>query len=143
MQLEMEIENIENCEYAENTLIVIEFARSDYIHALSNFSKEFLQDAYFLFLDVDVETGMKRVKDRVKHPHSLDDHFVSKYTFEFYRQKETAKYLSGVAQHITKRYGIRLQRIKIVNNNKGLKKDFWDEIHEFVDSIMESVAMLV
>jgi adenylate kinase family enzyme len=138
-QLEMEIASRE---YDDNTLIVIEFARSDYIRAFANFNPEFFQDAYFLFLDVDIETGMKRVMDRVKHPHSRDDHFVSKYTFEFYRQKDTAKYLSGVVQHITKRYGIQPQRTKIMNNNKGPKKEFWDSIHEFVDNIMEYAFML-
>ena len=139
-QLELKIKNLA---YAENTLIIIEFARSDYMHALATFSPAFLRDAYFLFLDVDIETGMKRVRDRVKHPRSWDDHFVSKYTFEFYRQKDNAKYLSGVVQHITKRYGIRPQRIKILSNNKSPKKEFWDAIHEFVDNIMEYTLMLI
>lgn len=141
-QLEMKIAS---CDYAENTLIVIEFARNDYVHAFANFSEEFLRDAYFLFLDVEVATGMKRVRDRVKRPspRSRDDHFVSKFTFEFYRQRDTAKYLSGVIQHITKRYGIRPQRIKILNNNKGLKKEFWDAIHVLVDGIMEAAFTLV
>lgn len=139
-QLEMEVEK---CEYAENTLIIIEFARSDYMHAFTNFSPAFLQDAYFLFLDVDVETGMKRVRDRVKHPHSRDDHFVSKYTFEFYRQKDTAKYLSGIIRHINKKYGIKFERTKIMNNNKGPKNEFWNSIHVFVDSIMEAAFTLV
>lgn len=142
MQLEMEIASYD---YAENTLIVIEFARSDYVHALANFSPAFLQDAYFLFLDADVETGMKRVRDRMKHPNprSRDDHFVSKITFEFYRQKDNAKYLSEVAKRITNEHSINPKKIKIMNNNKGPKKEFWDSIHAFVESIMESIFTLV
>jgi len=132
-QLEMEVKY---CEHPDTTLIVIEFARSDYIRALANFSESFLQNAHFIFLDVDIETGMKRVRDRVKHPRSQDDHFVSKYTFESYRQKDTAKYLSGVIQHIKKKYNIIPERIKIMDNSKSLRKDFWDEIHDFVAKIM-------
>jgi hypothetical protein len=139
-QLETEIVS---CEYPDNAFIVIEFARSDYERAFANFNPAFLRDAYFLFLDVEVKTGMKRVRDRVKHPHSQNDHFVSKYTFEFYRQKDTNKYLSEVVQHITKKYGIRSRRLKILNNNKGFNKDNKDQIHIFVDSIMESVITLV
>lgn len=133
-QLETEVKYLID---SDNTLIVIEFARSNYVQGFSNFSKDFLQDAYVLFLDVDIETGMKRVRDRVKRPRSRDDHFVSKYTFEFYRQRDTNKYLSGIAQHLTQKYGISSQRIKIMNNSKGLRKVFWDELHEFVDNIME------
>ena len=132
-QLEMEVKLSAD---AANTLIVIEFARSDYIQGFSNFSKDFLQDAYVLFLNTDIETGMKRVRDRVKYPRTRDDHFVSKYTFELYRLKDTNKYLSGIAQHLIQKYGICSQRIKIMNNNKGLKKAFWDELHAFIENIM-------
>lgn len=134
---------IEICEYPDNLLIVIEFARSDYVRALGNFSDRFLKDAYFLFLNVDIETGMKRVRDRVKHPRSRDDHFISKYTFESYRQKDTAKYLSGVVQHIIKRYGIKPQKIKIQDNHKGPRKEFWDSICEFAVKIMKQALILV
>lgn len=132
-QLEIEVKY---CKCPVNTLIVIEFARSDYVSALANFDAEFLQDAFFLFLDVDIETGMKRVRDRIKHPLSEDDHFVSKYTFEFYRQKDTTKYVSGVIQRITKKYGIKPERTKIMQNSKGPKKDFWDELYAFIDKIL-------
>src|SRR5207248_7696664 len=105
---------IENYNFAENEIVLIEFARSDYLHAFQNFSKSFLRDAHFLFLDVDIDVGMKRVRDRVKHPDSTsrDDHFVSKYTFEYYRQKDNAKYLSSVAMQLTIKYGINPHNIK-------------------------------
>lgn len=134
---------IENCKYPDNVLVIIEFARSDYVRALGNFSDRFLQDAYFLFLNVDIETGMKRVRDRVKHPRSRDDHFVSEYTFEAYRQKDTAKYLSGVAKHIIRKYAIKPWRMKIQDNHKGPKKEFWDSIYEFAVKIMKQTLVLV
>src|ERR1700693_2531710 len=58
---------VENHNIAKNEFVIIEFARNDYLRAFQIFSEAFLQNAYFLFLDVDVEVGMRRVKDRVKH----------------------------------------------------------------------------
>src|SRR5437868_3051345 len=58
-------------------LIVIEFARDNYGKALQQFSSAFLKDAYFLFIETNMETCVQRVHDRVAHPMTIDDHFVS------------------------------------------------------------------
>jgi adenylate kinase family enzyme len=131
---------VEDCNFAENEFVIVEFARSDYLRALNNFSQSFLQGAYFLFLDVNVDLGMKRVKDRVKHPIYSDDHFVSKYTFEFYRQKDNFKYLSSVSQHLTNRYGIKPCKIKIVDN-KGSKRDFWEPVNKTILQLLEEAPI--
>ena len=59
----------------ENELIIIEFARSDYQHALDQLGREFREEAYFLFLDVEIETCVQRIQERVQHRSTLDDHF--------------------------------------------------------------------
>lgn len=130
MQLE---QDIESHDYADNVLVLVEFARSNYISALDNFNTSFLQDSSFLFLDVDIHTGMKRVKDRVKHPQSVDDHFVGTLTFEYYHQKDNAKYLSSVRQRLLRHYGISSDKI-IIHDNRGAQRDFWSPVNKLVDA---------
>jgi len=113
------------------------------LYAFQNFSKSFLLNAYFLFLDVDIEVGMKRVRDRVKHPDptSRDDHFVSKYTFEFYRQKDNTKYLSSVSKQLTIKYGIPPTKIKVLDN-KGPKRNFWDDVNDIIKTIVREATLV-
>src|SRR5256885_8359264 len=62
---------------SKDELIIIEFARDDYIRALQQFSTSFLVDAYFLFIETDIQIAIQRVKDRVTDPPTPDNHFVS------------------------------------------------------------------
>ncbi len=133
--------SIENTKYPENALLVIEFARSDYVRAFSNFSPAFLQDAFVLILDVDISIGMKRVRNRIRHPRSSDDHFVPKHTFDAYEQKDNAQYLSFVVQQLVKQNGINSQRIKIINN-RGSKRHFWKPIHSTIKKIWHYVSRM-
>lgn len=137
-------QEVEKYDVAKNEIVIIEFARNDYLHAFQNFSESFLQNAYFLFLDVDIETGMKRVRDRIKHPDptSRDDHFVSKFTFEFYRQKDNAKYLSSVVKQLVIKYGINPRHIKIVDN-RGPKRSFWNDVNELIKTFVRKAPILI
>jgi adenylate kinase family enzyme len=137
-------QKVANHKIAKNEFIIIEFARNDYLRAFRNFSKAFLQDAYFLFLDVDIEIGMKRVRDRVKHPDptTRDDHFVSSYTFEAYRQRDNAKYLCSIAKHLTLKYGINPRHIKIVDN-RGPQRNFWNVVFELINTIVNEAPILI
>jgi thymidylate kinase len=114
-------------------LILIEFARDDYNHALQQFSPGFLQGAYFLFLDARIEICKTRVRERVAHPHTKDDHEVSDYIFDSYYDKDSAHALSAnvIADH-----GIEQQRVKVLDNN-GAFDDIRGEIEGFVDAIVK------
>ena len=133
---------VNDCDYAEKDLVIIEFARTDYTNAFKNFNPTFLRDAFFLFLDVDIETGMKRVKDRVRNPVCRDNHFVSKFTFEFYRQKDNAKHLSLETLHLMKRYNINPENIKILNN-RGPERGFWEIVNNLIKRVAEETPATV
>ncbi len=75
-----------------NELVIIEFARDDYNRSLELFSKEFLEDSYFLFINADITTCIQRIRERVAHPTFEDDHFVSEYIFEAYYHKDNRHY---------------------------------------------------
>ncbi len=133
---------VNDCDYAKKDLVIIEFARTDYTKAFKNFNPTFLRDAFFLFLDVDIETGMKRVKDRVRNPVCRDNHFVSKFTFEFYRQKDNAKHLSSETLHLMKRYNISSDNVKILNN-RGPERGFWEIVNNLIKRVVEETPATV
>ncbi len=116
-------------------LILIEFARDDYSHALQQFSPGFLQGAYFLFLDAGIEMCKARIRERIAHPQTPDDHEVSDYIFDSYYDKDSAHALSSnvIADH-----GIEQQRVKVLDNT-GSFDDIRGEIEGFVDTIVKHI----
>ena len=89
-------------------IILIEFARNNYQNAFKQFSQEFLQDAYFLYLKVDVETCKRRIRERIIHPITPDDHYVSEYIFGTYYGGDDGQYISNILE---KDYKIEKDRV--------------------------------
>lgn len=116
----------------ENSLLLIEFARSDYKHAFEQFSYEFVLNASFLFLDVDIVTCMKRVQTRANHPKNEDDYYVAEEIFNRYRQIDSWRYISN---NLRADYGIDERQIKIMNNS-GKMKGIKTEINQFVNFLL-------
>jgi thymidylate kinase len=117
-------------------LVTIEFARDDYREALQQFSASFLKDAYFLFLDADIETCLRRVHERVVKSNSLDDHpSFSDAIFRSYYQKENGAYMAAC---LKKEFGIHKQ-VKVINNTGSLD-DFIRHIEQAADEIFRQGA---
>lgn len=114
-------------------LILIEFARDDYKWAFQQFSSGFLQGAYFLFLDARIEICKDRIRERVDHPQTADDHEVSEYIFNTYYDKKSAHVLSA---DIMADHHIEQHRVKVLDNN-GAFDDIRGEVESFVDAIVK------
>ncbi|WP_126549718.1 AAA family ATPase [Dictyobacter kobayashii] len=80
--------------HASNGIITIEFARNDYAQALSQFSADFLKDAYIFFVDADLETCIERIYQRVASPRTQSGHFVSDYIMHTYYSYDNWSYVS-------------------------------------------------
>jgi hypothetical protein len=111
---------------------LIEFSRNDYERAFQQFSREFLQDAYFLYLNVDLETCKNRIRERIAHPATAYDHYVSEYIFETYYHDDDG---SDLPQILKRNYAIDSLKV-LVMNNSGLQKDFSTSIDQFVDTVI-------
>jgi adenylate kinase family enzyme len=112
-------------------LVTIEFARNDYREALQQFAPSFLRDAYFLFLDADIETCLQRVHERVMCSNSIDDHpSFSDAIFRCYYQKENGAYMAAC---LRKEFSLQKQ-VKVINNTGSLD-DFIHCIEQFADEI--------
>jgi adenylate kinase family enzyme len=124
---------VHNSYSSPNDLIIIEFARNDYQKALKQFKSNFLQGAYIIFLDVDINTCIQRVSNRIVHPASNDDHFVSRTIFQHYRHTNPKQY---IATNLLTDFGLDEKMVLIINN-RGAETDFEVPIIRFIDSIFE------
>lgn len=116
-------------------LIIIEFARDNYDKALSLFRPNFLQNSYFLFIDADMETCMQRVHDRVAHPKTEDDTFVSEDILRSYYHKQS------IPSNL-KSYGIDSSGVKVVNS-RGSEYSFAKKVNQFVDDIIKQETLIL
>lgn len=121
---------------AKNDFILIEFARDDYGKALSYFSNNFLQNAYFLLLDADIDTCIQRVHNRTVHPTTADDHFVSDDIIRLYYHKDNKPYMIS---NLKRDYLIDDKKLEIIDNTSSLQS-FAENINKFVEGIFEREA---
>lgn len=108
-------------------IVLIEFARNDYQKAFQQFSCKFLHDAYFLYLDTDIEICKQRIRKRFADPRTEDDYYVSDYIFQKYYDHVSDKPLANILAE----YGIDKQKVNFLNNDEELQV-VAPEIAEFV-----------
>ena len=109
----------------ENKLILIEIARENYSQVLPHFSSNVLQNAYFLYLHVDLEICIQRIENRMLHPSTSDDYYISKETLmKFYMDQRFPT---------TEVLGRRANRI----DNNGSFMDFTNEVEAFIKDIFK------
>jgi hypothetical protein len=71
----------------EKPLFLIEFARNNYSHALQRFGYGLLQDAYLLYINVDIDTCIERIYRRVESGTQYG-HFVSENIMRSYYRND-------------------------------------------------------
>ncbi|MGI9058390.1 MAG: hypothetical protein ACR2H5_07410 [Ktedonobacteraceae bacterium] len=95
--------------------IFIELARDDYSHALTCFSPGFLQDSYFLFFEVDINTCIERIRVRVANQTS-DGHFISERILRSYYFKDNKPYMTS---NFKTDYNMH-KRVEVIDNTASL-----------------------
>src|SRR5689334_16969562 len=112
-------------------MLTIEFARDAYHMALKQFSADFLQDSYFLFLDADIETCLRRVHERVEHSETNDDHpSFSDDIFRWYYARDNRRYM---AEHLKVEFNIR-KLVRVIENTCPLPQ-FLPRIEQFASEL--------
>ncbi|EFH90526.1 AAA family ATPase [Ktedonobacter racemifer] len=149
MTLEKSIKKILNTrvdyanEHSLNELITIEFARDNYQQALKNFDKAFLQDAYFFFVEADLETCMRRIRQRITFPmdgeRPVDDcHYVSDYIMQTYYHKDCEEY---VLEQLASDFALDPGKI-IMCRNEGSLDALLKRVDRFMEQLVSDVAPL-
>jgi len=113
-------------------LIIIEFARADYRDALKRFNPQFVQDAYFLYIDTDTDICIPRIYERTAHPQTPDDHFVSDAIVREYYGKDNRAYMVKNFRH---EYNVPAERLWIIDNMRKLE-DFEREIDHIAYTLL-------
>jgi adenylate kinase family enzyme len=123
---------------AQGDLLILEFARNDYSRAFKLLSSNFIQGAYFLFLDVDVEICKERNRARIAHKSECtpDDHYVSEDIFKIYYYRDDKQY---IASGLKAEYNIDDYRINIMDN-RGTLQNIVVKACLFVDFILKREA---
>lgn len=116
----------------ERKVLLLEFARNDYQHALSQFKPEFLRDAYFLFFTTDIDTCIHRVYQRSYHPIFSDDHFISEEMIRGYYCEDSPL---QTHYHLLQDYGVSEKHISVINNS-GTRTTFYRHIKAFADTLI-------
>ena len=112
-------------------LILIEFARNNYLRAFQQFSQKFLYDAFFLYLNVDQEVCKKRIRERIANPNTEHDFYVSEYIFSTYYYEDDGRFMSQI---LVNEHGVEKESVKVIDNN-GFLSNSIAEIYQFVDTI--------
>lgn len=108
-----------------NKIIIVEFARNDYVKAFQYFSSFVLNDAHVLLIDTDLDECIERVKRRMDDPKSDDDHYVSEEAIQkFY------------AEQVLPDSNMLLGKFEKIDNN-GTFPEFIAKIDNFVKDIIK------
>jgi len=119
-------------------LLIIEFSRTDYCKALSFFPSLPLKDAYFLFIYSKISVCKERIKSRADHPKTLDDRYVSDYTFDMYYNRDHQQYLTEVAQQLKQQFGVPREHIRVIQNGPEISiKQFYQAVESFVENLLK------
>ena len=136
-----ELEERISREASSEEIIIIEFARNDYVHALKQFSASFLQNSYFLFIKAENSTCKKRTRKRAIHRVSSDDHFVSDYIFDTYYFRSIDDAISSVSSFIgtlpdkessLSQASIEQKVTAIENLKRTQREEFYVAIEQFI-----------
>lgn len=112
-------------------LVIIEFARANYSQALQIFREKFLQGAYFLFIDADINACFERIQIRVKHPQTPDDTFVSEHALTFLYSEDNRLYMSvGLSAD----FGLQQWQVRCIDNMTSIE-DFEVQLRDFFQFI--------
>lgn len=128
-RLERKIQELQSS-VIKHDLIFIELARDNYSQAMKCFSPDFLKNSYYLFIEADVETCIKRIHWRVAHPRMTDNHFVSEHILRSYYTKDNLQYM-----RFNFRNDYEIQKEVMVIHNIGSIQDFVDELRCFISLI--------
>ena len=129
-RLEAKVENSEevSLSFERDEIVMIEFARDDYVQALSNFSHDFLKGAYFLFVETRLETCIERIHSRrASTSPDSDHHSVSDFIMRNYYYTDN---WSSIAQTFS---GYQY----VLQNNEKSEETFKIKVSDFVQTILD------
>lgn len=116
-------------------IAIIEFARADYLQALSQFAPDFLKDAQFLILESDVDICMERIYERTRCCEFADDTYVPVKIMEGYYQVDTTQ---ETVRQLQETFGLSSHQIQFMRTDSPRDEFLYDCIRPYARTLMES-----
>jgi hypothetical protein len=114
-------------------IAIIEFARSDYVQALSQFDPAFIKDAHFLILESEVDTCMKRIYERTRCPEFADDTHVPVNIMTGYYQVDVTQ---ETVRQLQDTLGLSCHQIQLLRTDGPRDECLYDCIRPFARTLM-------
>jgi adenylate kinase family enzyme len=124
---------LERHELDRPRIAIIEFARSDYVQALSQFDPTFLKDAHFLILESDINTCMKRIYERTRCHEFADDMYVPGNIMEGYYQVDATQ---ETVHQLQKALGLSGHRIQLMRTDIPRDECLYDCVRPFARTLL-------
>src|SRR6266702_3949847 len=118
-------------------IAIIEFARSDYVQALSQFDPAFLKDAHFLILESDVDTCMERIYERTRCREFADDTYVPVNIMKGYYQVDATQ---ETVRQLQEALGLSGHRIQLMRTDGPRDEFLYDCIRPYARTLMEPAS---
>jgi hypothetical protein len=118
-------------------IAIIEFARADYLQALSQFDPDFLKDAHFLMLESDVETCKERIYERTRCREFADDTYVPVKIMEGYYQVDATQ---ETVRQLQETFGLSGHQIQFMRTDGPRDEFLYDCIRPYARTLMESAS---
>ncbi len=110
----------------QGKVVVIEFARSNYVRAIKQFSENVIDDACFICINTDIAVCIDRITKRTNSQLDMDDHPIS---------EEAMNTHYGDQQFPSKN---DVSNIWILDN-QGSWEDFLNEVDPIINKILKKV----
>jgi hypothetical protein len=128
---------IDSLQSERKKLVLIEFSRNDYDHAFRQFNESLLKDAYFLYLDTELEKCKQRICYRsVNQINPEDDYPVSEYIFEKYYHADDWTRIMAI---LAKDFGVDIKRVWTFYNN-NLYDMACMEVEPYIKHILKTAS---
>jgi energy-coupling factor transporter ATP-binding protein EcfA2 len=128
---------LEKHELEQPRIAIIEFARSDYVQALSQFDPVFLKDASFLILESDIDTCISRIKARTRYRQSEDDIFVPVNIMEDYYQTDST---SDTVHNLQEAFGLESHQIQLMRTDGSRNEFLHDCVRLFAQTLLNPAS---
>ncbi|SRR6266700_196388 len=111
-------------------IVTIEFARGSYHDAFLKFSPDFIQNAYFFFIDAGVETCIERISQRVTDPPTSDHHYVPDEIMRRYFDKDNWFYMANKFKN-----DYNISKEVVLYHNTGSIEELYAQVDRFTETI--------
>jgi GTPase SAR1 family protein len=111
-------------------VVIVELERNEYKATFQQFDSKLVRNSYFLFVDADVETCIRRIHKRVLNTKTQDDYFVSDEMLRRFYHKDNWEYMTHQFHR-----DFAITKNVLSTKNMGSRQEFLERVKVFAKLI--------